>query len=167
MIQPINKTEKAMNYQIKHRFTGDVLFECDIPESHSGMAARFALEKAHSSRANLSGANLYGANLYGANLSGANLYGADLSGANLSGAKNDGEEIAITPIPIGGLRWPVLVTDGYMRIGCQRHSHDEWASFTAAQIEDMASDAPDFWAQWKDSLLSMCRAHASKIEKGD
>jgi uncharacterized protein YjbI with pentapeptide repeats len=141
-----------MNYQIKHRFTGDVLFECDIPESHSGMAARFALEKAHSSRANLSGANLYGANLYG---------------ANLYGAKNDGEEIAITPIPIGGLRWPVLVTDGYMRIGCQRHSHDEWASFTAAQIEDMASDAPDFWAQWKDSLLSMCRAHASKIEKGD
>ena len=87
-----------MKTQIKDRFTGAVLFECDTPDDvSSGLAVRDALEKAVASRANLSGAELYGADLSGANLSGAKLsradlygaklYGADLSGADLSGAK--------------------------------------------------------------------------------
>ena len=67
--------------EIKHRFTGDVLF-CYTPDG----AMRDAVLAAVKSRANLYGADLYGANLYGANLSGADLYGADLYGANLSGA---------------------------------------------------------------------------------
>ena len=219
--------------QIKHRFTGAVLFECDAPEDKSGMAVRYALEKATASGANLyganlsganlsganlygadlSGANLYGANLYGANLSGANLYGANLSGAdlsganlyganlsganlyganlsganlygadlsganlygadlyganlsgaNLSGAKIDGEEITIPPVSIGGLKWLALITDNYLRIGCQRHTHAEWAGFDDEQIEDMSGGAPEFWAQWKAPLLAMCAAHASKV----
>jgi len=73
-----------MKQQIKNRYTNAVLFECDVPESHSGMAMRYALEKATQSGANLSDANLSGANLSGAYLSGANLRGANLSGANLS-----------------------------------------------------------------------------------
>ena len=77
--------------QIKHRFTGAVLFECDAPEDKSGMAVRYALEKATAS-----GANLYGANLSGANLSGANLYGANLSGAKVA----NGSKVA-TIWPIG------------------------------------------------------------------
>jgi Pentapeptide repeats (8 copies) len=208
-----------MKQQIKNRFTGAVLFECDVPEEHSGMAMRYALEKATASRADLSGANLsranlsgadlygaslsgadlsganlsraslsgadlYGANLYGADLSradlsgadlsradlsGADLSGADLSGANLSraslsGAKVDGEEITITPVSVVGLEWSVLITDGYLRIGCQRHTHAEWDEFDDEQIEDMSSNAPDFWAQWKAPLLAMCEAHASKVK---
>jgi hypothetical protein len=98
-----------MKTQIKNRFTGAVIFECDTPDNvSSGLAVRDALEKAVASGANLygadlSGAHLYGANLYGANLSGANLsdanlYGAhlscaDLSGANLSGANLSGANL--------------------------------------------------------------------------
>jgi hypothetical protein len=65
--------------EIKHRFTGDVLY------TGSG-SVREALIKAVAERADLSGANLRGANLRGANLSGADLYGADLRGADLYGA---------------------------------------------------------------------------------
>ena len=172
-------------YQIKRWLTGAVLFECDVPDAHSGMAARFALEKATQSRANLSGANLYGANLsganlygadlsgadlsgadlscanlYGANLSGANLYGADLYGADLYGAKIDGEEIKKLPVQIGGLAWDVLITEGFMRIGCQRHTHEAWAEFGPDEIHDMAGNATEFWEQWKAILLSICKEHS-------
>ncbi len=187
-----------MKTQIKDRFTGAVLFECDTPDNvSSGLAVRDALEKAVASRANLSranlfgadlsGADLYGANLsganlsgadlsgadlYGANLSGANLSGADLSGANLSGAdlsgaKVDGEEITLTPISMSGLEWGVLITDGYLRIGCQRHTHADWAEFGDTAIGAMSGNAPSFWAQWKAPLLAMCEAHASKVVRAE
>ena len=66
-----------MLVEIKHRFTGKILFAHDVPnDTPSGLMMRVALEKA-----NLSGANLYGANLSIANLSRADLYGADLYGA--------------------------------------------------------------------------------------
>ena len=162
-------------YQIKSYLTGAVLFECDVPDAHSGMAARFALEKATQSRADLSRANLYGADLSdanlsgadlsGANLFGANLYGAYLSGANLYGAnlsraKIDGEEIKKPPVQIGGLAWDVLITEGFMRIGCQRHTHEAWAEFGPDEIHDMAGNATEFWGQWKSILLSICKEHA-------
>ena len=197
-------------YQIKSWLTGAVLFGCDVPDAHSGMAARFALEKAtqsradlsranlsgadlsganlyganlcganlcgaNLSRANLCGANLYGANLCGANLCGANLCGANLSranlcganlsraylsGANLYGAKIDGEEIKKPPVQIGGLAWDVLITEGFMRIGCQRHTHEAWAEFGPDEIHDMAGNATEFWEQWKAILLSICKEHS-------
>ena len=127
-------------YQIKRWLTGAVLFECDVPDAHSGMAARFALEKATQSGANLSGANLYGADLYG--------------------AKIDGEEIKKLPVQIGGLAWDVLITEGFMRIGCQRHTHEAWAEFGPDEIHDMAGDATEFWEQWKAILLSICKEHS-------
>ena len=127
-------------YQIKRWLTGAVLFECDVPDAHSGMAARFALEKATQS--------------------GANLYGADLYGADLSGAKIDGEEIKKLPVQIGGLAWDVLITEGFMRIGCQRHTHEAWAEFGPDEIHDMAGNATEFWEQWKAILLSICKEHS-------
>ena len=89
-----------MNIQIKHRFTGAVLFECEAPEVlASGMYMRHAAEKANLYGADLRGANLYGADLSGAdlsraNLSGADLCGADLSRANLSGADLSGADLS-------------------------------------------------------------------------
>ena len=74
--------------QIKHRYTGAVLFTGD-----SGMTMRQTLEKATAAKANLRGANLRGADLYGADLGGANLYGADLGGANLRGADLRGADL--------------------------------------------------------------------------
>jgi hypothetical protein len=70
-----------MNPQIKHRYTGVILFE-----GEAGMTTRQMLEKATTSKANLGGADLYGAYLGGADLYGAYLYDADLGGADLYGA---------------------------------------------------------------------------------
>ena len=72
-----------MNPKIKHRHTGEVLFE-----GEAGMTTRQMLEKATASRVNLSSADL----------SGADLSGAYLSGAYLSGAKNADMVIARTRI---------------------------------------------------------------------
>ena len=81
-------------HEIKNRFTGEVLFSCDIPEGmESGMIARHALDTAIAEGANLRGANLEGANLEDANLRGANLRGANLEGANLWGANLRGANL--------------------------------------------------------------------------
>ena len=79
----------------------------------------------------------------------------------------DGEEITIAPISIGGLEWHVLITEGFMRIGCQRHTHAEWDGFDDSDIEEMSGNALAFWAQWRAPLLAMCAAHASKATKAE
>ncbi|QNX16523.1 pentapeptide repeat-containing protein [Acinetobacter seifertii] len=74
----------TQKFEIKNRWTEEVLFTCDIPEGmESGMIARHAAEAAIAADANLRDANLCGANLCGANLRDANLCGANLRGANL------------------------------------------------------------------------------------
>ena len=88
-----------MNPKIKHRYTGEVLFE-----GEAGMTTRQMIEKAAASGVNLSRADLSGADLSGANLSGAdlsranlslaNLSRADLSGADLSGANLSGADLS-------------------------------------------------------------------------
>ena len=87
-----------MQVEIKHRWTGAVLYACEVPQEHSGMAMRYALEKAVAIRprivlrgadlrdADLRDADLRGADLRDADLRGAFLRGADLSDADLSGA---------------------------------------------------------------------------------
>jgi len=145
-----------MKYEIKHRYTAAVLYTAELPDDiKSGMAVRAALERATTARANLAGANLAGANLARANLDRANLDGANL----------DGEKISKAPLSLLNLRWSVLVSDGYLRIGCQRHKHEEWAEFDSDEIDDMHEDAAEFWAQWRAPLLAMCAAHAVKAEE--
>jgi uncharacterized protein YjbI with pentapeptide repeats len=135
--------------QITTIFTGDVIYAGDAEDLSALLVA-----------AAKSGANLSRADLYGANLSGADMSRANLSGANLSGASIDGEKLTKAPLGVSGLRWWILVTDGYMRIGCQRHTHSEWADMSDKQISDMDSAAAEFWLLWKAPLLSMCAAHA-------
>ncbi len=90
-----------MKYAIKHRYTGAVLYEADIPDDtpSGGPQCRVALEKATAARANLAGAYLARAYLVGAclaraNLARANLAGAYLAGANPAGANLDGANLA-------------------------------------------------------------------------
>ena len=109
-------------------------------------------------RADLSGANLSGADLSWANLSGANLYRADLSGAKL-----DGEILNKAPISLLNLRWPVLITDKYMRIGCRRHMHEEWRAFSDKEIRQMTEGALDFWITWKSPLLALCNTFREEV----
>ena len=84
--------------QIKHRFSGEVLFEydCDSLQSCVEIAIKgdANLSDASLCGVNLRGVKLYGAKLYGANLSGANLSDANLSDANLRGAKLYGANLS-------------------------------------------------------------------------
>ena len=134
-----------MKTQIKHRFTGKVIFEIEVPEQHSGMALRYALEKATETKtdlrgANLRGANLTDANLKGANLTDANLRGADLTDANLRGANltgPDGKELPrATPAQaIGNLdKVRAIVMDNKDRLKMGHwHENNEWINKTCAE----------------------------------
>ena len=153
--------------QIKHRYTGAVLFECDVPDTvASGLAMRHALEKAVASRAHLAGAHLADANLAGANLAGAYLAGANLAGAHLAGAKwRDGILINKAPIQVFGLHWRVTILDAHMQIGCELHSLADWSTFDDRRIAAMdGRDALRFWSAHKEALLGMARGAERSFE---
>ena len=76
-----------MIFEIKHRFSGSVLFSLETE------SLKLCVEAAVKGGANLGGADLGGANLGGANLGGANLYGANLGGADLDGADLGGANL--------------------------------------------------------------------------
>ena len=103
-----------MKFEIKHRFSGSIIFtaeiECDEGASYS-LKLGLAVRKAISSMANLSGADLSMANLSGANLSGAK--DADLAVAKtrilpdgdiIGWKKLEGGVIARLLIPAGAKR---------------------------------------------------------------
>ena len=100
-------------FEIKSRWSGEVLFACELSaevagkeyEVQLGFAVRKAVEaRANLARANLTDANLADANLTDANLADANLAGANLAGANLADAKDADLVIAQTRIlPEGDL----------------------------------------------------------------
>ena len=145
--------------------------------------------------ADLRGADLNGADLHGADLGGANLRGADLRdadlrdadlrdaylrgadlrdadlcgaylrGAYLRGADLYGKKIVIAPISILNLTWDILISESYLVIGCQRHTHDEWKAFTKDEIKKMESRASNFWTANKSWLLSACKAHRKESLK--
>ena len=71
-----------MKFEIKHRFSGKILFSCE--NETLKLAVSLAIKSnANLSSANLSSANLSSADLSSADLSSANLRSADLSYANL------------------------------------------------------------------------------------
>ncbi len=145
-------SEKIMTqkFEIKNRFTEEVLFTCDVPEGmESGMIARHVLESAIAAGADLSCANLRGANLRDANLRGADLFGAKAA-----------------PLIVYGLRWNVIISGlGKMRIGCQEHSVEDWKSFDDARITRMDSEALEFWNQHKSMLLNMCDSYVHPVQE--
>jgi uncharacterized protein YjbI with pentapeptide repeats len=180
-----------MRVVIRNRFTADILID-GVYESlrHACEANKTNLVDANLVDANLVGANLVDANLVDANLVGANLsdanlvdanlVGANLSDANLSGANLSyanlrdanlrdanlrGEILSKSPVILTGLRWHIIITEGFMAIGCKRHTHADWESFDDEVIADMHDGALDFWRAHKDALLAMCKAHREKKEE--
>ena len=165
-----------MIIEIKHRFTKKVLFLCDAENIKEAVVK--ALEKntnlsyANLSYANLSNADLRYANLRNADLSNANLSNTNLSGAifseanlrnaDLRNANLDDEELAINPISILNLTWDVLITENYLTIGCQRHKHEDWCSFSVDEINNMESRAGRFWSANKSWILMACKAHKNE-----
>jgi uncharacterized protein YjbI with pentapeptide repeats len=162
--------------EITHRYTNTVLFSFEgtsIKDAVVEAALLGAnLSDAYLSDADLSGADLRGANLRGADLRGAdlrgaylsdaNLRGANLRGADLRGAYLRGEILEQTPISILHLTWDILLTDSYMTIGCQRHTHAAWSNFSDYEIQNMESRAASFWSENKQWLLALCAVHNQK-----
>ena len=109
--------------------------------------------------ANLDGADLRDANLDGADLRDANLRGANLCGADLRYANLDGEKLVKTPLQLNNLKWFVLISDKYLRIGCQRFTIEEWRNFDDAAIVKMDFAALKFWRKWKAPIIALCDAH--------
>ena len=172
--------------QIKSRFTGNVLKEVDAANLRGANLRGANLRASGLCAADLRAANLCGADLCGANLRGANLRyadlcdadlcyadlcgadlcyadlcGANLRGADLCGANLRGEKLKSIPVFIYGLKWFVTVTNEFLTIGCQRHTHAEWAAFSDEQISDMDEGALNLWQMWKPSLLSVCAVQAA------
>jgi uncharacterized protein YjbI with pentapeptide repeats len=139
---------------------------------------RANLSDANLRRANLSGADLRDANLSGADLSGADLRDANLSGADLSGANLSGADLRDANLRNANLfgangvndyvkciqidTYPITYTAEMIKIGCQRHTHQEWADFTDAQIRAMdGTKALAWWGKYKGWLfqtIALCPA---------
>ena len=140
--------------EIKH-WSGRVLYTHQ-PADASGLTMRHALESASSS-----GADLRGADLRGADLSDADLRGADLSDADLRGATIYGVKITSAPVVVDGLRWPVQIIDGHIKIGCQLHAISAWASFDDAAIAAMdGRGALRFWREHKAAIMALAAPFA-------
>ena len=136
-------------HQIKHRWNGSVLFECDVPDDmESGLRTRYALERAVESRANLSGAYL--------------------SDANLSDAKwRNGIVINKPPIQLFGLHWRVTILDEHMQIGCELHKLSDWAEYDDERIARMdGRNALRFWRAHKDVLLGLAKSAGRGVDTG-
>jgi uncharacterized protein YjbI with pentapeptide repeats len=80
----LRKKGETMKFEIKHRWTGNVLF------SFESGSLKLAIEAGVKQGADLKGADLEGADLGGAYLEGASLGGAYLKGADLGGADLEG-----------------------------------------------------------------------------
>ena len=153
-----------MKTEIKHRFSGEVLFAHEAESNTLVVTLQAAnLDGANLDGANLRGANLAGANLDGANLDGANLDGADLRGANLRGADLRGADLwnttgnnqHIKTIQAG--KWTAAYTDTRMQIGCQQHDIKAWWKFTDEEIGRMSGDALAWWKVWKPILKKIIK----------
>ena len=46
----------------------------------------------------------------------------------------------------------ILRKEQIMQIGCQKHTLDEWFGFSVREIDDMSTEAVDFWEYWKPIL---------------
>ena len=87
-----------MQFDIKSRFSSQVLFSCELTAEIAGQSyglqLGFAVKKAFEARAHLAGAHLADANLAGAKLAGAYLADANLADANLADANLAGAYLA-------------------------------------------------------------------------
>ena len=134
-----------MKLSILSRFNASILFEHEAEENSLKITLQVAVKT--------------DANLRGASLRGAKLRDADLRDANLRGADLDGEKLVKTPLQLNNLKWFVLISDKYLRIGCQRFTIEEWRNFDDAAIVKMDFAALKFWRKWKAPIIALCDAH--------
>jgi len=149
-------------FQIKNRFTGAVIFECefsaDVADKEYRFQLGFAVKKAVEARANLADANLGGAYLADANLEdaylgGANLADANLGGANLGGANLGGANLADANLGGANLAdanlWGANLADANLG-GANLGGANLWgANLADAYLEDAYLGG----AKWSDGII--------------
>ena len=162
-------------FEIKHRLNGSVLFSLKCGSKklclEAGVRTGINLSSAHLGSADLSYADLTYADLGSADLSSADLSSADLSSADLGSADLSYANLRYAnlsyakspPIVMYGLTWNVLIAaSGMLRIGCERHSPEEWEAFTADKIRAMDSEAESFAAAYLTQLIALAKAHRER-----
>jgi len=166
--------------EIKNRYINTILHTINSTNLHGANLHEADLRRADLHGANLHGAdlrradlhgadlrraNLCNANLHGANLCNADLHGANLCNADLREANFNNEKLKSNPIFIHGLNWPIIITNKYLLIGCQRHLFTEWQAFNDTQIEKMHVHALTFWQTYKPILMQFCDIQAMKTDE--
>ena len=139
--------------EIKHRFTGGVLFTAQVDASITqGLRVRAALQIAVSAGAYLEGAYLAGANLEGANLARANLARANLAGANLEGAYLEGANLEGANLARANLARANHVIDLGCPNGFRAYAWNNKGALTIQAGCQMKSlpDARAYWANKPD-----------------
>ena len=105
------------------------------------------------------GGDWYGGDWHGGYWLGGDWHGGDWHGGDWRGGVWYGEKVTRPPVLIASLpHWTVMISDTRMMIGCQIHTHAEWAVFDDAAIVEMDRQALRFWRTYKDALLAMCEA---------
>lgn len=152
--------------QIKHRFSGVVLFETEIAAEYDGYPHGFrlglAVKAAYNSRADLSRADLRGAYLCDADLSGADLSGAHLRGAILRDADLRGAKIIrviARATRLDGYEFIAFDTDKgiIIRAGCRTMSPDGYRNHVAREYPDTDK------AEETLAILDYIEARAAKL----
>ena len=154
-----------MKFEIKNRFSGDVIFTAEIDGESDCYSVRLglAIRSAIKAGADLADAYMARANLAGAYMAGANLAGANLAGAYMAGANGLNDWIKCIQID----DWPITYTSDFMQIGCQRHPLDAWRNFSDAEIRAMDGiRALNFWRKWKGWIFQAIEMAPAKPTKG-
>ena len=82
--------------------------------------------------------------------------GGAFLGGSFRGGSFWGDKLTRNPLSIYGLRWPVVISEKKMQIGCERHQIEDWAAFDDARIVQMDRGALKFWRAHKAQLMGLC-----------
>lgn len=119
------------------------------------------LEHANFNFTQLQGADFQNAQLQGADFQDAQLQGANFSGANLQKARyGSGVPMTLPPVRIDGLpgfRFPVLILDRHVVLGCQILELSEVAQWTHEKAGKVDVVGEAFSRQFKAVLLTLAR----------
>ena len=121
-----------MLIQIKNRYNSKLIVDGDYESLKEAIVKNkdnLSLSNLHYS--DLSDSDLHNSDLSLSDLSDSDLSNSDLSNSDLryiifSNTKFYKEILNKTPIQIIGLKWSILITKLYMKIGCEFHTIEEW-----------------------------------------
>lgn len=139
-----------MKFEIKHRFSGQVLFALETD------SLKLCLEAAIKANSNLSYSDLRCSNLRCSNLSGSNLSYSDLSYSDLSGSDLSGSNLSGSDLSYSNLRCSNL-RNSNLSSSNLRSSNLSGSDLRGSNI--ILLGQPDNWQAWAvntDSGLRVC-----------